>query len=46
MSPVDFRPSFRDHDTRTVEGAGFKGKKSGDLLRAAEGRGLPDIADS
>jgi len=34
--PLDFRRSFPDHNVHTVEWAGFKGKKNGDLLRAAE----------
>ncbi len=34
--PLDFRHSFRGHDAHATEWAGFKGKKNGDLLRAAE----------
>jgi hypothetical protein len=34
--PVDFRHSFPTHDVHTVQWAGLKGKKNGDLLRAAE----------
>ncbi len=34
--PVDLRHSFPGHEVNTVEWAGFKGKKNGDLLRAAE----------
>ena len=34
--PVDLRNSFPGHEANTVEWAGFKGKKNGDLLRAAE----------
>jgi hypothetical protein len=34
--PLDFRQSFPKHDTRTAQWAGLKGKKNGDLLRAAE----------
>ena len=34
--PVDLRHSFPGHEANTVEWAGFKGKKNGDLLRAAE----------
>lgn len=35
--PVDFRHSFEGlHDAHSVEWAGFKGKKNGELLRAAE----------
>lgn len=35
--PVDFRLSFPHHEPHTVEWAGLKGKKNGELLRAAEG---------
>ena len=34
--PLDFRHSFPRHDAHTAQWAGFKGKKNGDLLRAAE----------
>ena len=34
--PLDFRHSFPDHDAHTVQWAGLKGKKNGELLRAAE----------
>ncbi|HKV24206.1 MAG TPA: hypothetical protein VJN93_06400 [Candidatus Acidoferrum sp.] len=34
--PIDLRNSFPEHEANTVEWAGFKGKKNGDLLRAAE----------
>lgn len=34
--PADLRRSFPSHEANTVEWAGFKGKKNGDLLRAAE----------
>jgi predicted nuclease of predicted toxin-antitoxin system len=34
--PLDFRRSFPDHDAHTVQWAGLKGKKNGELLRAAE----------
>ena len=34
--PLDFRHSFPDHDAHTVEWAGLKGKKNGELLHAAE----------
>jgi predicted nuclease of predicted toxin-antitoxin system len=34
--PVDLRHSFPGHEANTVEWADFKGKKNGDLLRAAE----------
>ena len=37
--PVDLRHSFPSHEANTVEWAGFKGKKNGDLLRAAENAG-------
>ena len=37
--PLDFRHSFPNHDVHTAEWAGFKGKKNGDLLRAAEAGG-------
>ena len=37
--PVDFRHSFPGHDAHSVEWAGLKGKKNGELLRAAEGAG-------
>jgi hypothetical protein len=35
-SPLDFRHSFPNHDAHTVQWAGLKGKKNGELLRAAE----------
>ena len=34
--PIDFRHSFPTHDAHTVQWAGLKGKKNGELLRAAE----------
>ena len=34
--PVDFRHSFPDHEVHSVQWAGFKGKKNGELLAAAE----------
>ena len=34
--PLDFRHSFPTHDAHTVQWAGLKGKKNGELLRAAE----------
>jgi len=37
--PVDFRHSFPAHEVHTVQWAGLKGKKNGDLLRAAEASG-------
>ena len=37
--PVDFRHSFPGHEAHTAEWAGFKGKKNGELLQAAESGG-------
>jgi hypothetical protein len=37
--PLDFRHSFHHHDAHTAEWAGLKGKKNGELLRAAEEAG-------
>ncbi len=37
--PLDFRHSFPVHQTHTAEWAGLKGKKNGELLRAAEDAG-------
>jgi len=34
--PLDFRHSFPTHDAHTAQWAGLKGKKNGELLRAAE----------
>jgi hypothetical protein len=34
--PLDLRHDLRGHDAHTVEWAGFKGKKNGELLQAAE----------
>jgi predicted nuclease of predicted toxin-antitoxin system len=34
--PVNFRHSFPGHDAHSVEWAGLKGKKNGELLRDAE----------
>ena len=34
--PLDFRHSFPTHDTHTTQWAGFKSKKNGELLLAAE----------
>jgi predicted nuclease of predicted toxin-antitoxin system len=34
--PVDLRHSFPNHDAHTVQWARLKGKKNGELLRAAE----------
>jgi predicted nuclease of predicted toxin-antitoxin system len=38
--PVDFRLSFPTHDAQTVQWAGLKGEKNGELLRAAEAAGF------
>jgi hypothetical protein len=37
--PLDFRHSFSGYEVHTVQWAGFKGKKNGELLRAAEDAG-------
>jgi len=37
--PVDFRHSFPGHEAHTVQWAGLKGKKNGELLDAAEAAG-------
>jgi predicted nuclease of predicted toxin-antitoxin system len=37
--PIEFRHSFPGHDAHTAEWAGFKGKKNGELLSAAEAAG-------
>ncbi len=34
--PVDFRHSFPGHEAHTAQWAGFKSKKNGELLEAAE----------
>ncbi len=34
--PLDFRHSFPNHDAHTAQWAGLKGRKNGELLRAAE----------
>jgi predicted nuclease of predicted toxin-antitoxin system len=34
--PLDFRHSFPAHEVNTVQWAGLKGTKNGELLRAAE----------
>jgi predicted nuclease of predicted toxin-antitoxin system len=34
--PIDFRLYFPEHEAHTVQFAGFKSKKNGELLRAAE----------
>jgi predicted nuclease of predicted toxin-antitoxin system len=34
--PLDFRRSFPNHDAHTAQWADLKGKKNGELLRAAE----------
>jgi len=36
---LDFRHSFPDHEAHTVQWAGLKGKKNGELLQAAESAG-------
>jgi hypothetical protein len=37
--PIDFRHELSGHEAHTVQWAGFKGKKNGELLRAAESAG-------
>jgi len=37
--PLDFRHSFSTYDAHTAQWAGFKGRKNGELLRAAETAG-------
>jgi predicted nuclease of predicted toxin-antitoxin system len=37
--PIDFRHSFPGHAAHTVQWAGLKGKKNGELLDAAEAAG-------
>jgi predicted nuclease of predicted toxin-antitoxin system len=37
--PVDLRAAFRNHQAHSVDWAELKGKKNGDLLRAAEAAG-------
>lgn len=37
--PLDFRHDLRGHEAHTVQWAGFKGKKNGELLQAAESAG-------
>ena len=37
--PLDFRHSFPGHDAHTAQWAGFKSKKNGELLRAAQSAG-------
>ena len=37
--PLDLRHSFSGHEAHTVQWAGLKGKKNGDLLSAAEAAG-------
>ena len=37
--PLDFRHELRGHDAHTVQWAGFKGMKNGELLQAAERAG-------
>jgi len=36
VPPLDFRHSLRGHDVHTVQWAGFKSRKNGELLLAAE----------
>lgn len=37
--PVDFRHCFPGHEAHTVQWAGLKGKKNGELVAAAEAAG-------
>lgn len=37
--PLDLRHSFPGHEAHTAQWAGFKSKKNGELLRAAENAG-------
>jgi predicted nuclease of predicted toxin-antitoxin system len=37
--PLDFRHELQGHEAHTVQWAGFKGMKNGELLQAAEGAG-------
>jgi len=37
--PVDFRRAFSEHEVHTVQWAGLKGKKNGELSAAAETAG-------
>jgi len=37
--PLDFRHSFPNHDAHTADWAGFKSRKNGELLQAAEQAG-------
>ena len=37
--PLDFRHSFSGHEAHTAQWAGLKGRKNGELLRAAEAAG-------
>ena len=37
--PHDFRHCFSTHEVHSVQWAGFKGKKNGQLIRAAESAG-------
>lgn len=37
--PLDFRHSFSNHEAHSTEWVGFKGKKNGELLQAAEAAG-------
>lgn len=37
--PLDFRHELQGHEAHTVQWAGFKGMRNGELLRAAESAG-------
>jgi hypothetical protein len=37
--PLDFRHSFPNHEAHTAQWAGLKGRKNGELLRAADAAG-------
>lgn len=41
--PIDFRHSFVGHEAHTVQYAGLKGKKNGELMRLAEELGYAVI---
>jgi hypothetical protein len=43
--PLDFRHCFPGHDTHTVQWAGLKSAKNGELLRAAELAALRCVSD-
>jgi len=40
--PVDLRHSFSEHEAHTEQWAGFKDKKNGELIRAAEAAGYDE----